>query len=173
MRHVVSAAQAPGIQHVVVIAPPGEAWDEEHLILKKNGVGYTILRTGPLVDEVADATNLHTARAVWLPRGTTVRLASTEGLASAIHDALTRDDWCGATIDVPVESMDLGEALQRAATIAGAPLRVHVTSASMSFAMRKLSLWMGLAPPEIEQLCDRLGTRASARATPRATGMAA
>src|SRR5262249_32103901 len=73
MRRIVSAAQAPGVERVIVITPLSKAWDEEHVVLKKNGVGYTILRTGPLVDEVADATNLHTARAVWLPRGTTVR----------------------------------------------------------------------------------------------------
>jgi hypothetical protein len=158
MRAIVSAAQAPGVERVVVVAPSGSAWEEEHAVLRKNGIGYTILRAQPLLDELADATNLHAARDVWLPRGKTVRLASADALARAVHLALTRDDWCGSTIDVDAESLDIAEAMRRAAALAGARVRVHVTSPSMSFAMRKLSLWMGLEPPELERLCDRLGS---------------
>jgi hypothetical protein len=123
----------------------------------EGGRRYTILRVRPLVDELADATNLHAARSVWLPRGRTVDLASRAALAVAIRDGITRDDWCGSTIDVPSERIELAEAMRRAAEIAGAGVRVHVTSPRVSFAMRKLSLWMGLEPPELEALCDRLG----------------
>ena len=159
MRAVVRASHAPGVERVVVVFPEGEVWREEALVLQKDGVGYTILRARPLVDELADATNLHAARSVWLPRGKTVDLASRAALALAIRDAITRDDWCGATIDVPSERIEIAEAMRRAAEIAGAGVRVHVTSPSVSFAMRKLSLWMGLEPPELEALCDRLGAR--------------
>jgi hypothetical protein len=159
MRAVVRACHAPGVQRVVVVFPHGEVWNEEALVLRKTGVAYTILRARALVDELADATNLHAARSVWLPRGKTVDLVSREALAHAIRDGISRDDWCGATIDVPSDRIEIAEAMRRAAEIAGAGVRVHVTSPSVSFAMRKLSLWMGLEPPELEALCDRLGAR--------------
>lgn len=161
MRAVVRASHAPGVERVVVVFPEGDVWREEALLLQKDGVGYTILRTRPLIDELADATNLHAARSVWLPRGKTVDLASRPSLAGAIRDAITRDDWCGATIDVPSERIEIAEAMQRAAAIAGAGVRVHVSSPGVSFAMRKLSLWLGLEPPQLEALCDRLGGRLS------------
>lgn len=160
MRAVVRASHAPGVERVVVIFPQDDAWHEDALVLQKDGVGYTILRSRPLVDELADATNLHTARSVWLPRGKSIDLVSRATLAAAIRDGIARDDCCGATIDVPSERMEIGEALKRAADIAGAAgVRVHVTSPSISFAMRKLSLWMGLETPELEGLCDRLSGR--------------
>lgn len=164
MRAVVRAAHAPGVKHVVAVFPHGEAWRDEAALLQKDGVGYTILRSRPLLDELADATNFHAARSVWLPRGKTVDLVSRDALTAAIRGAIVRDDWCGATIDVPGERMEMAEAMRRAAELAGAGVRVHVTSPSMSFAMRKLSLWMGLQPPELEALCDRLGEKVPSRA---------
>ena len=164
MRAVVRASHAPGVRRVVVVFPQSDAWREEARVLQKDGVGYTILRARPLVDELADATNLHAARSVWLPRGKKVELATRDALATAIREGITRDDWCGATIDVPSEAMEIAEAMRRAAEIAGAGVRVHVTPPSVSFAMRKLSLWMGLEPPELEALCDRLGGRLTASA---------
>lgn len=161
MRAVVRGAHAPGVQHVVVVLPAGARFDEEELVLKKDGVGYTILRCGPLLDELADATNLHTARSVWLPRGHVVELSSRAVLAQAIRDAIAEDNLCGATVDVPAERVEIAEAMRRAAEIAGAGVRVHITSPSLSFAMRKLYSWMGLAPPDVEALCDRLGGRPS------------
>lgn len=157
MRAVVRASHAPGVERVVVVFPRGEAWSDEALVLQKDGVGYTILHSHPLVDELADATNLHAARSVWLPRGKTIDLTSRAALPHAIRDGITRDDWCGATIDVPSEPIEIAEAMRRAAEIAGAGIRVHVTSPSVSVAMRKLSLWMGLEPPDLEAVYDRLG----------------
>lgn len=164
MRAVVRASHAPGVQHVVAVLPQGDAWCEEALPLQKDGVGYTILRSRPLLDELADATNFHAARAVWVPRGKPVDLVPRPALAAAIRDAIVRDDWCGATIDVPSERMEIADAMRRAAEIAGAGVRVHATSPSMSVAMSKLSLWMGLAPPDLQALCDRLGGGAAPRA---------
>lgn len=163
MRAVVRASHAPGVGRVVAVFPQGEAWREEAGMLRTDGVGYTILRSRPLIDELADATNLHAARSIWLPQGKMVDLVSRAALAAAIRDGITRDDWCGATVDVPSEAMDLGEAMRRASEITGAGVRVHITSPSVSFAMRKLSLWMGLEPPELEALCDRLPISSYAR----------
>jgi hypothetical protein len=166
MGAIVRASHAPGMARVVVVFPQGEAWRDEALVLEKDGVGYTILRSPPVVEELADATNLHAARSVWLPRGRRVDLVSRAELAAAIRDGITREDWCGATIDVPSESMEIADALKRAGEIAGAGVRVYATSPSVSFAMRKLSRWMGLEPPELEQLCDRLGGRLASSAAP-------
>lgn len=158
MRAVVKASHAPGVSRVVVVFPEGNSWHEEALVLQRDGVGYTILRSRPLVDELADATNLHAARSVWLPRGETVNLVSRRGLAFAIQDAITRDDLCGATVDVSADRMEVAEAIRYAANVAGADVRVHAASPGISFAMRKLSLWMGLEPPALEGVIDRLGT---------------
>lgn len=157
VRAVVRAAHAPGVERVVVVVPYGDRGEDELRPLRKDGVPYTILRVQPLLDELADATNLHAARSVWLPRGKTVELTLRTTLATAVIDAITRDDLCGSTVDVPSERMEIADALARAAALAGAALRVHVSSPSVSFAMRKLSRWIGLEPPELEALCDRLG----------------
>jgi hypothetical protein len=61
--------------------------------------------------------------------------------------------------------MELADAMKRAGEIAGAGVRVYVTSPSVSFAMRKLSRWMGFEPPELEELCDRLGAPVASSAT--------
>lgn len=163
MRAVVRASHAPGVKRVVVVFPIGEAWRAEADVLQRDGVAYTILRSRALVDELADSTNLHTARSVWLPRGQTVDLVARPALASTIEDAITRDDLCGGELDVPAERMEIAEALRRAASAAGAAVHVHEASPSISFAMRKLSLWMGLEPPELEGIFDRLGERGSSR----------
>src|SRR5688500_610437 len=70
MRAVLRASHAPGVERLVVVFPSdADRWEEEARVLKKDGIGYTILRARPLLDEIADATNLHTTRSVWLPRG--------------------------------------------------------------------------------------------------------
>lgn len=171
MRRVVRGAHAPGVEHVVTVIPAGARFDEEEEVLKKDGVAYTILRCGPLVDELADATNLHTARSVWLPRGHMVELCSRAVLSRTIRDAIAEDTFCGATVAVEAERVEIAEAMRRAAGIAGAAVRVHVTSPGVSYAMRKLYSWMGLAPPDVEALCDRLGRRSST--TPPAGSAAA
>jgi len=159
MRAVVRAAHAPGVERVVVVFPVGEAWEAEARVLRKDGVGYTILHSRPLVDELADATNFHATRSVWLPRGQSVALVPQARLSATLRDAITRDDLCGATLEVPAERMEIVEAIRRAAGVAGAGLRVHAASPSISFAMRKLTTWMGHAPPDLEGIFDRLTER--------------
>jgi hypothetical protein len=157
MRAVLRGAHAPGVERIVVVFPKdADAWQEEARVLKKDGIGYAIVHARPLIDELADATNLHTTSSVWLPRGQTVDLVGRRDLVSTIRNGLSRDEWCGSTIDVPSERIEIGEAMRRAADIAGARVKVRVASPGVSSAIRKLSLWMGLEPPELGALCERL-----------------
>lgn len=98
MRAVLKAAHAPGVKRVVVIFQEGDAPREDALLLQRDGVGYTILRSRAAIDG--------------LP------VASRTALASAIRDAITRDDLCGATIDVAI--VDMAQTTRRAANVAGA-----------------------------------------------------
>ncbi len=160
MRDVVRAAHAPGVERVVVVAPTssfGDFGEEEERVLEEDGVPFTVVRCAALLDELADATNLHAARSVWLPRGRYVELATRAALTATIRSALFRNDLCGATIAVPTLRIDLVEAMRRAAAIAGAGVKVRATARGLSSAMRKIHAWTDRrASFDVEALCDRL-----------------
>jgi len=154
---VARAARASGVERLVVVKAAVAQRDHEERVLAKHGVPYTMVRCAPLLDELADATNLHTARTVWLPRGREVELATRSALTSAIRSALFRDDLRGATVFVPSVRIDIAEAMRRAAAIAGAAVRVHATVPPVSSVMRRLSSWVGRhARLDVDALCDRL-----------------
>ena len=144
------------VERIVVIEPSDASWEAEERALRRAGVAFTIIRCAPLVDELADATNLHTSRPVWLEHGGDVELASRGALSRAIRSALLWDVLRGATITVPAERMDIGEAMQRAAAVAGAAVKIHVAAPGVSLSMRKLYAWLGVASLEVEAVCDRL-----------------
>jgi hypothetical protein len=159
MHEVLRAARAPGVERLVVVVTTDMPWQEEERLIRSSGVPFAIVRCAPLVDELADATNLHTARSVWLERGGDVELASRPALARAIRSALLFESVCGTTIVVPAVRMDIGEAMQRAAAVAGAAVRIHVAAPGISASMRRLYAWLGVASLEVEELCDRLVRR--------------
>jgi len=160
IRDVVRAAHAPGIERVVLVAPADPARrsrEYEERVLEEDGVPFTIVRCAPLLDELSDATNLHTARSVWLPRGREVEIATRGALTLTIREALYRDDLCGETVFVPAMRMAVVEAMRRAAAIAGAAVKVHATAPGVSSAMRRLQVWIDRRGSlELEDLCDRL-----------------
>lgn len=159
MHDVIRAARVPGLERVVVVEPADASWEAEERLLRRSGVAFTILRCAPLIDELADATNLHTARPVWLERGGDVELTSRVALTRAVRSALLWDVLRGATITVPSERMEIGEAMQRAAAVAGAAVKIHVAAPGVSLSMRKLYAWLGMASLEVEAVCDRLVRR--------------
>ncbi len=162
IRDVVRAAHAPSVERVIVVVAAANTREEEQRVLERDGVPYTIVRCAPLLDELADATNLHTARSVWLPRGREVELATRSALTSAIRLALFRSDLYGATIVVPMIRTDIVEAMRRAAAIAGAAVRVRTSMPRVSAAVRRLRAWLGGgAPVDVDALCDRLGPRST------------
>jgi hypothetical protein len=159
IREVVRAAHAPGIERVVVIASPASFGKEDERVLEEDGVPFAIVRCAALLDELADATNLHTARSVWLPRGRVVELATRCALMATIRSALLRDDLSGSTIAVPALQLDIVEAMRRAAAIAGAAVKVHGTVPGLSSAMRRIHAWTHRrASLDVEVLCDRLSS---------------
>lgn len=163
IREVVRAAHAPGIERVVVVAAAAALGEDEARVLDEDGVPFTIVRCAALLDELADATNLHATRSVWLPRGREVELATRCALEATLRAALFRDDLCGATIFVPTVRIDLVEAMRRAAAIAGAAVKVRGAVPGVSAAMRRLyALLDRRLSLDVEALCDRL-TRLDAR----------
>lgn len=167
---VLRAARAHGVARVVVVQAAVSPRQEERLP-RNEPIAITVVRCAALLDELADATNLHIFRSVWLPRGREVELATRSALATTIRLALFRDDLRGATVFVPTVRMDIVEAMRRAAAIAGADVRVRGTSPSVSSAMRRLHGWLNGQPPiDVEALCNRLGSspRSGARRPNRA-----
>lgn len=165
IREVVRAAHAPSVERVTVVTATDCVWEQEERILEQAGVAYTVIRCAPLLDELADATNLHTTRSVWLPRGREVELATRSALATTIRSALFRDDPCGATVFVPTVRTDLVEAMRRAAAIAGAGVRVHASVPGVSSVLRRVRGWVERRPAlDVEALCDRLVPRSWDRA---------
>jgi hypothetical protein len=156
MRSLVRAANAPGVELVVVVVPSGDRYADEELVLKKDGIPYVILRCPPLVEELAEAANFHVTGSLWLPRGNTTALTSGADLVAAIGRALHDDSLQGATVDVPAEQVDLTEAVRRAARVAGARTEVRATSRGLSAALRKVSAWLGRPQPSAMSLYDRM-----------------
>ncbi len=86
MRAVLGATNAPGVGLLIMVAPAG--YEDEELALRKYGIPYVVLRTPPLLEEVADDPALHERCSVWLPRGHRVAVGSAETVASEIVRAL-------------------------------------------------------------------------------------
>jgi hypothetical protein len=153
MRAIVRAANAPGVKLVVVIEPLSDAYAAEEHVLRKDGVPYVILRTAPLIEELSEAANFHTVGSLWVSRGEPIVLGSAGVVRAALADALTRGDWQGATIDVPSERLQAGEAARRAAAVAGAGVQVHVVPPRVSTVLRRVSAWLGFDQPDVSALC--------------------
>jgi hypothetical protein len=159
MLEVLRVTRVPGVERLVVVVPSDAPWDDEERLIRRVGRSCVVVRCAPLVDELADATNLHTARPVWLERGSDVELASRPALTCALRSALLFEALRGTTSTVPAVRMDIGEAMQRAAAVAGASVKIHVAGPGISLSMRRLYAWLGVASLEVEALCDRLVRR--------------
>lgn len=92
---------------------PRRSWSS-----KKDGIPYVILRCAPLVDEMADATNVHVTGSVWLERGKTIEVSTGAALSAALARALDDGTLQGTTVTVPAETVDLAEAIRRASHVA-------------------------------------------------------
>lgn len=155
-RAVVGAARAAIGARVVAVVPASCSFFAEERMLQRNGIPYTILRSAPLIDELADATNLHTAGAIWLPRGGDIDVTTRAALTSAIHEAVVETGSHGGTVIAPAERIEIVEAIRRAAAIAGAGVRVHDTTPSMALAVRRVHSLLGIARSDLDALCDWL-----------------
>jgi hypothetical protein len=160
MRRIVSAANAPGVRLVVVVVPSGGRYDEEELVLKKDGVPYVILRCPPLIEELADAANFHVTGSVWLARGKTTAVSSRSNLCAAVAKALTDDSLQGATIEVASTQVDVAEAVLRAARVAGARTEVRTAPFAAS-AYRAIARWLHVPRPPVLALYERMAATAA------------
>jgi hypothetical protein len=158
VRAVIQAARAPSVERVVVIEPSSCAWIEGERVLAESRVTHTIVRSAALVDELADATNLHTACSLWVARGRDLELTCRATLARAIRSALVFGEVRGLSIVVASERVAVAEAVRRAAAVAGASTtKVYDVAPRVSAAVRKVRSWLGRTPLEVDKVCDRLG----------------
>lgn len=161
MKTIVRAANAPGVKLVVAIAPSDDGYAEEEQILRKDGVPYVILRCAPLVEEIAEATNFHVTRSLWLARGKTTAISTAADLAAAVVRALDEGSWQGTAIEVPSERVELAEAVRRAARAAGARTEIHATSPALSAVRERFASWVwGHRPPALD-LYERMARSAA------------
>jgi len=155
MRAVLGAANAPGVGLVVVAIPAG--YEDEELALRKYGVPYVVLRTPPLVEEVAADPALHERCSVWLPRGRRVAVGSAATVASEIVRATSDASMQGATVDAPSEMLDAAEVLRRAA---GPARRVAVRTVPpmVDTMVRRVGRLFRVPEPPIVSLYGRLAS---------------
>jgi hypothetical protein len=156
MRGIVRAANAPGVKLVVAVVPTGGRYDDEELVLKKDGIPYVILRCAPLIEELADAANFHVTSSLWLAPGQTIAVSSSSALAAAVARALRDDTLQGATVEVASTPIELSEALRRAARIAGASTTVRTAPRSVSAAVHAVARWLHVPQPPALALCERM-----------------
>ncbi len=156
MRAIVRAANAPGVKLVVAVVPSGGQYDEEELVLKKDGIPYVILRCAPLIEELADAANFHVTRSLWLAPGKTIAVSSCSALSAAVARALRDDALQGATVEVASTSLDLAEAIRRAARVAGASTEVRMAPRSVGSAYRAVAKWFHIPQPPAFSLYERM-----------------
>jgi hypothetical protein len=124
-------------------------------------VPYVIVRSFPLVEELADAANFHVTGSLWLPRGHVTKVSTAEQVGATIRKALLDDSLQGNAIETPAEQLDLTEAVRRAARVAGARTGVRATSPAVTAAYRKVSGWLGVTRPPALELYERLAHAAA------------
>jgi hypothetical protein len=156
MTTVVRAANAPGVELVVVVVPSGEQYAEEERVLKRDGKPYVIVRAAPLVEELAVAANFHVGGSLWLARGRKTAITTAASLGSTVAKALDEGSWQGDTVEVPSEEVDLAEAVRRAAHAAGARAAVRATPPALSAVRDRLAGWFGVRRPPALALYERM-----------------
>lgn len=155
MRAVLGATNAPGVELLVVAAPLG--YDDEELALRKYGCPYVVLRTPPLIEEVAADPALSERCAVWLPRGRHVAVAAASRVAEEIVRVVGEDSAQGATIDAPSQTMDAAEVL-RQAVAPGGRASVRTVSPVIDTVVRRVGRLFRVPEPPIVGLHGRLAS---------------
>jgi hypothetical protein len=155
MRAVLGATNAPGVELLVVAAPLG--YDDEELALRKYGCPYVVVRTPPLVEEVAADPALGERCAVWLPRGRKVAVAAASSVAEEIVRVTKDDSAQGATIEAPSHTEDAAEVLRLAAATGGRA-SVHTVSPVIDTVVRRVGRLFRVSEPPIVGLHGRLAS---------------
>jgi hypothetical protein len=155
MRAVLGATNAPGVELLVVAAPLG--YEEEELALRKYGCPFVVLRTPPLIEEIAADPALQERCAVWLPRGHHVAVATAWRVAAEIVRAIGDDSMQGATIDAPSHVMDAAEVLRQAAA-SGARASVRTVSPVIDTMVRRVGRLFRVSEPPVVGLHGRLAS---------------
>jgi hypothetical protein len=153
MKRVLGATQAPGVELLVMVTPPG--YEDEEQLVRKYGTPYVILRAPPLLEELAAEAELTTSGSVWLPRGQTTIVATADAIAGEAIRVLDEPSLQGDTLDAPYEKVDAAEAMRRAARLAGRS-SVRSVPPLVDTVVRAIPRWLGMKGAPIETLHERL-----------------
>lgn len=150
---VLKACNAPGVKLLVVVHPRGGAYGAEIEKLVRHGVPFVIVEASPMREELEASFALSEQRSLWLARGATASVASSEELSDAVGRALTTDALQGGSVQAGATPVDLA---QVARELAGDRVAVHTVPGALDKAARTARRWFGLQDPPLRRLCDAL-----------------
>jgi hypothetical protein len=155
IERVLHAAEAPGVEVIVLVLPEGEGYRAEIDAVARYGKPYVVLRAPLLIEEVAEELRAERRGSVWLPRLGQVSVGGATAVAEAVV-AATGTDEQGRVIDLPGDEMDAAMLVHRAAERAGIGLRVHALRAWVYRIVRPVLRWLSPRHSIVYRLASRL-----------------
>ena len=161
MAEVLRAAKAPGVQAVVLLVPLGGGFEEEETLLRHSGKPFVVLRSPPLLDEVAAQVGTSDHEALWVPRAGVAEVTDGERLVAAVLAAIDGDQQ-GSSRRVAGDILDAPTLFGRAVNLfapSGAPpkLQVHGVWPPLYRITRRVLKLLGRPEPAALPLWDKLG----------------
>lgn len=156
-RTVLSACNAPGVQQLVMVRPAHDAWSAEDAVVKRSGKPYLIVRSTPLLEEIATAAQLEAMRSVSVPRDGKARATVAAAVAEAVVTGLADEDMQGRTVDAVADVFDAAELMRRAAATVGREIEVAPASPTGMKIRRALARVFGRPQRSAHELIERLG----------------
>jgi hypothetical protein len=158
MRSVVGASSAPGCSMIVAVVPNSGAYDTELDVLRRSGKPYAIVKTAPLIDEVAAEVASADANALFVPRTGNVEVARASDVAEVIFAAVGAESHGGVST-VPCRSVDLATLFREAAAFSAKPVRVLGVWPPLHRAVRPVARWLRGGEPRALTLAMDLEER--------------
>jgi len=152
---VLHAAEAPGVEVVVLVLPQGDGYRPEIDAVARYGKPYVVLRAPLLIEEVAEELRAEPGGSVWLPRLGRVAATRAESVAESVAHA-TQTEEQGRVVDLPGDEVDAATLVLQAAQRAGIGLRVHALGSWVYRMLRPLLRWLWPRHSAVYQLAARL-----------------
>jgi hypothetical protein len=161
MHRVLRAANAPGVRLLVLLVPAAGGFAEEEALLRRSGKPYVVLRSPPLLDEIAEQMGTAEHEALWVPRAGVAEATDAERLGAALLEALDGEHE-GSSIRVKGDTLDAAELFGRAANLfatrnAEPRLHIHGVWPPLYRVTRRMLKLLGRPEPAALELWDRLG----------------
>ena len=161
MQRVLRAARAPGVSLLVLLVPSAGGFAEEEALLRRSGKPYVVLRSPPLLDEIAEQMGTADHDALWVPRAGVAEATDADRLGAALLEAID-GGHVGSSIRVAGDTLGAPELFDRAANVfamRGAEPRLHIHAVwpPLYRLTRRMLKLLGRPEPAALELWDRLG----------------